>query len=145
MSHAKGEYVLCGNSDDACRGRRIGGNIYIRPRMFLAVCGGIRVRNCLLHCQLSKEMSGFINYDLIDDIERIVDAGVIQEIATDPGYDERHLSELYRIITAMDDKEIYTVIRSIAENHRETLINTLEHMNNQQEGEHNNERIDDKS
>lgn len=71
-------------------------------------------------------MSGFINYDLMNDIERVVDAGVIQEVTSDPSFDERHLSELSRIVTAMDEKEIYTVIKAIVKSHRETLVKTLE-------------------
>ena len=78
-------------------------------------------------------MSGFINYDLMNDIERVVDAGVIQEVTSDPSFDERHLSELSRIVTAMDEKEIYTVIKAIVKSHRETLVKTLEDI--QKEGD----------
>lgn len=78
-------------------------------------------------------MSGFINYDLMNDIERVVDAGVIQEVTSDPSFDERHLSELSRIVMAMDEKEIYTVIKAIVKSHRETLVKTLEDI--QKEGD----------
>ena len=74
-------------------------------------------------------MSGFINYDLVKEVERIIDAGVIKEVASDPKYDERHLSELYRIVAAMDDKEVYTVTKSLAENHRKAFVDALEELN----------------
>ena len=78
-------------------------------------------------------MSGFINYDLMDKIERVIDSGVIQEVASDPEFDKRHLSELQRIIAAMDEKEIYTVIHALVKHHRELFIRTLEDM--EKEGE----------
>ena len=83
-------------------------------------------------------MSGFINYDLMNKIERIVDAGVLNEVSSDPTYDERHLSELYRIIANMDEKEIYTAIRSAVKHHRETVVKTLEELQKEaEEGENN--------
>lgn len=87
-------------------------------------------------------MSGFINYDLMNKIERIVDAGVIQEVSSDPTYDERHLSELFRIVASMDEKEIYTVIRSAVKHHRQTVAKTLEELQkeSEQEGEQNGQQ-----
>lgn len=76
----------------------------------------------------------FINYGLMNDIERIVDAGVLNETSADPSFDERHLSELYRMVSAMDEIEIYVVIRSAVENHRETVVNTLEYMEGENDG-----------
>lgn len=71
----------------------------------------------------------FINYSLMDDIEQIVDAGVLQEVNNDPTYGDRHLSQLYKMVEAMDDAEIYTIIRSAADNHKETLQKSLEYIN----------------
>lgn len=78
-------------------------------------------------------MSGYINYDLMDNIERVVDAGVIKEIGDDKDTEERHLSELARRMAALDEVEAYTVIVTLIKYHRETFIKTLEHM----EGENN--------
>lgn len=71
----------------------------------------------------------FINYSLMDDIEQIVDAGVLQEVNDDPTYGDRHLSQLYKMVEAMDDAEIYTIIRSAVDNHKETLQKSLEYIN----------------
>lgn len=79
---------------------------------------------------------GFINYDLMNDIERVIDAGVLNDFVDDKTNDERHLSELYRIVSAMDDKEVYTVIKSIVAHHRLVLVTTLEKLN-EEEGEKN--------
>lgn len=71
----------------------------------------------------------FINYSLMDDIEQIVDAGVLQEVNNDPTYGDRHLSMLYKMVEAMDDAEIYTIIKSAVDNHKETLQKSLEYIN----------------
>lgn len=82
----------------------------------------------------------FINYSLMDDIEQIVDAGVLQEVNNDPTYGDRHLSQLYKMVEAMDDAEIYTVIRSAVDNHKETLQKSLEYINTMiMEGEEHGE------
>lgn len=73
-------------------------------------------------------MSGFINYDLMHQIERVVDAGVIKEIGDDKETEERHLSELSRRIAALDDVEVYTVITALVKHHRDTFIKVLENM-----------------
>lgn len=79
-------------------------------------------------------MSSFINYDLMHDIERVVDAGVIKEIGDDKDTEERHLSELARRMAALDDVEVYTVITALIKYHRDTFIKTLEHMEGEQNG-----------
>ena len=79
-------------------------------------------------------MSSFINYDLMHDIERVVDAGVIKEIGDDKDTEERHLSELARRMAALDDVEVYTVITALIKHHRDTFIKTLEHMEGEQNG-----------
>lgn len=82
----------------------------------------------------------FINYSLMDDIEQIVDAGVLQEVNNDPTYGDRHLSQLYKMVEAMDDAEIYTIIRSAVDNHKETLQKSLEYINTMiMEGEEHGE------
>jgi len=82
-------------------------------------------------------MSGFINYDLMKDIERVVDAGVINEVGDDTENEERHLSELSRRIAALDQVEVYTVIKSLIKYHRETFINVLEDMERGENGANN--------
>ena len=82
----------------------------------------------------------FINYSLMDDIEQIVDAGVLQEVNNDPTYGDRHLSQLYKMVEAMDDAEIYTIIKAAVDNHKETLQKSLEYINTMiMEGEEHGE------
>ena len=71
----------------------------------------------------------FINYKLMDDIEQIVDQGVLQEVTDDPTYGDRHLSQLYKMVEAMDADEIYTIIKSAVDNHRETVQKSLDYIN----------------
>ena len=71
----------------------------------------------------------FINYKLMDDIERIVDQGVLQEVTDDPTYGDRHLSQLYKMVQAMDPDEIYTIIKSAVDNHKETVQKSLDYIN----------------
>jgi hypothetical protein len=76
-------------------------------------------------------MNGFINYDLTKDIEKAIEAGVIQGEYS--RFNERSISELERLIGAMDEIDAYVVIKSIIKHHRTTLVNTLEYM--EKEGE----------
>ena len=78
---------------------------------------------------MSWDVGPFINYKLMDDIERIVDAGVMQEVSDDPTYEDRHLSKLYKMVAAMDDLEVYTIIKSAVENHKETVQKSLDYIN----------------
>lgn len=71
----------------------------------------------------------FINYKLMDDIEQIVDQGVLQEVTDDPTYGDRHLSQLYKMVQAMDPDEIYTIIKSAVDNHKETVQKSLDYIN----------------
>ena len=82
----------------------------------------------------------FINYSLMDDIEQIVDAGVLQEVNNDPTYGDRHLSMLYFFFNDTATTEIYTIIRSAVDNHKETLQKSLEYINTMiMEGEEHGE------
>ena len=78
---------------------------------------------------MSMDVGPFINYELMDDIERIVDAKVLQEVNDDPAYGDRHLSKLYKMVEAMDDAEIYTIIKSAVDHHRDTVQKSLDHIN----------------
>lgn len=78
---------------------------------------------------MSRYDGPFINYKLIDDIERIVDQGVLQEVTDDPTYGDRHLSQLYKMVQAMDPDEIYTIIKSAVDNHKETVQKSLDYIN----------------
>jgi hypothetical protein len=78
---------------------------------------------------MSRYDGPFINYKLIDDIERIVDQGVLQEVTDDPTYGDRHLSQLYKLVQAMDPDEIYTIIKSAVDNHKEIVQKSLDYIN----------------
>lgn len=75
------------------------------------------------------DVGPFINYELMDDIEQIVDAGVLKEVTDDPTYGDRHLSKLYKMVAAMQEDEIYTIIKSACDHHRDTVQKSLEHIN----------------
>ena len=78
---------------------------------------------------MSRYDGPFINYKLMDDIERIVDQGVLQEVTDDPTYGDRHLSQLYKMVQAMDPDEIYTIIKSAVDNHKEIVQKSLDYIN----------------
>ena len=109
-------------------GRGVGRTHHKRPGFVSDMCGCSGYRLGTYGMELCETMSGFINYDLMHQIERVVDAGVIKEIGDDKETEERHLSELSRRIAALDDVEVYTVITALVKHHRDTFIKVLENM-----------------
>lgn len=75
----------------------------------------------------------FINYELLQDIDKAHDAGVFDDMGIEGETEERYVSELERRMNAMDEKSVYIAVKTFAINHRETVKKTLEYM----EGEHN--------
>ena len=72
-------------------------------------------------------MSGFINYERMDELDRLAQTGFFKD-PTISRFNKRSMSELERLVQAMDEKEIYIVIRAIIDHHREMLVKTLEYL-----------------
>lgn len=79
-------------------------------------------------------MSG-INYILLKEIKQAIDAGVLN--ATYSNFNEPSISELERRIKALDEIDVYVVIKALVDHRRKLFVDILEYMNKQQvqEGE----------
>ena len=75
-----------------------------------------------------------VNYGMKKELERVVDAGVIGEIGNDSEIEDRHIAELIQRISALDDKEVYVVTKSLVKYHRHMFIKTLDLMEGEQNG-----------
>lgn len=76
----------------------------------------------------------FVNFSLMKDIQRAADAGVIHLNAPlDSEYEENHLSELERILKALDEVEDYIAIKTLVKHRRELFVRILEYMNTEGE------------
>ena len=68
------------------------------------------------------------------DIQKAADAGVIHLNAPlDNEYEENHLSELERILKALDEVEDYITVKTLIKYHKDLFVRILEYMN--KEGE----------
>lgn len=72
-----------------------------------------------------------VDYILAGKVKKAIDAGVIK--GTYREFNEPSISELAQRIKAMDEIDIFVVINTIVDHHREVLVNTLEYM--EKEGE----------
>lgn len=78
-----------------------------------------------------------INFALMKDIQKAADAGVIKlNVPLDNEYEENHLSELDRILKALDEVEDYIAINTLIKHHRDLFIRILEYMNKEGENTH---------
>ena len=76
----------------------------------------------------------FVNFALMKDIQKAADAGVIHLNAPlDNEYEENHLSELERILKALDEVEDYITVKTLIKYHKDLFVRILEYMN--KEGE----------
>ena len=77
----------------------------------------------------------FVNFALMKDIQKAADAGVIHLNAPlDNEYEENHLSELERILKALDEVEDYITVKTLIKYHKDLFVRILEYMN-EKEGE----------
>ena len=77
----------------------------------------------------------FVNFALMKDIQKAADAGVIHLNAPlDNEYEENHLSELERILKALDEVEDYITVKTLIKYHKDLFVRILEYMN-KKEGE----------
>lgn len=77
-------------------------------------------------------MSDGINWLLADEIKRAIDAGAINEIYSN--FNEPSISELERRMKALDEIDVYVVVRTLVNYRRELFVRILEYMN-KKEGE----------
>ena len=77
----------------------------------------------------------FVNFALMKDIQKAADAGIIHLNAPlDNEYEENHLSELERILKALDEVEDYIAVTMLIRYHKDLFVRILEYMN-EKEGE----------
>lgn len=76
----------------------------------------------------------FVNFALMKDIQKAADAGIIRLNAPlDNEYEENHLSELERILKALDEVEDYITVKTLIKYHKDLFVRILDYMN--KEGE----------
>ena len=76
----------------------------------------------------------FVNFSLMKDIKKAQAAGIIHPNAPiESEYEENHLSELERILRALDEVEDYVAVKTLIKYNRKLFIRILEYMN--EEGE----------
>ncbi len=72
----------------------------------------------------------FVNFALMKDIQKAADAGVIHPNAPlDSEYEENHLSELERILKALDEVEDFITVKTLIKYHKDLFVRILEYMN----------------
>lgn len=83
----------------------------------------------------------FIDYALLKDLEKAYEAGVFTEKGDESENEERHVSELARRMSALDEKETYIAVQSLVKHHKQTVIDTIKYLNSrkEKEGEISNE------
>ena len=75
-----------------------------------------------------SDTEAFVNYALVDNIWDAYKAGVITEIGDVSDEEDRHVSELERRMTALDEKETYVTLKTLKENHWETFVRTIKYL-----------------
>ena len=70
----------------------------------------------------------FVDYALCRNVKGAHKAGVFEDMGVEGEEEDRHISELERRMTALDDKETYVVVKTLVENHKRTVAKTLEYM-----------------
>ena len=78
----------------------------------------------------------FVNFALMKDIQKAIDAGIIHPNAEDNEYEENHLSELERRMRALDEVEDYVTVKALVKHHRQTFVRILDYMNKEGEDAH---------
>ena len=75
-----------------------------------------------------------VNYTLKKNVDRVVDAGVVEEVASDDVLESRHITALEETVKALDDVEVYVVTKALVENHWDIFVKSLIYIRNE-EGE----------
>lgn len=77
-------------------------------------------------------MSGGIDWLLAEEIKEAIDDGVLD--ATYSNFNEPSISELKRRMKALDEIDVYVVVKTLVTYRRELFVKILEYMN-KKEGE----------
>ena len=80
-----------------------------------------------------------IDYTLLREIKQAIDAGAISAFYSD--FNEPSVSELEERMKALDEIDVYTVVRTLVKYRRKLFVDILEYMN-KQEGEKHNAKND---
>ena len=86
-----------------------------------------------------------IDYQLLKILKKAEAAGVYKDIAVKGENENRYVSELAARMTALDPKSVFIALVMFVENHPETVVKTLDYLdeqykkNNKEEGEETNE------
>ena len=73
-----------------------------------------------------------MNYLLLKEIKEAVDEGVVSGVYSN--FNEPSMCELERRIRALDEIDVYVVVKTLVRYRREVFVNILEYMN-KKEGE----------
>lgn len=71
-----------------------------------------------------------LNYTLLREIRQAIDAGVISAYYSD--FNEPSISELEARMKALDEIDVYTVIKTLVKYRRKLFVDILEYMNEQE-------------
>ena len=71
-----------------------------------------------------------LNYALLKEIRQAIDAGVISAYYSD--FNEPSISELEARMKALDEIDVYTVIKTLVKYRRKLFVDILEYMNEQE-------------
>lgn len=76
----------------------------------------------------------YVNFALVKDLKKAAAAGIIHpNVPIDSEYEENHISELERILRALDEVEDYVAVKTLIKYNKKLFIRILEYMN--EEGE----------
>lgn len=67
----------------------------------------------------------FIDYEMLRELKRAHKAGVFTDFGIDSEEEDRHVSELARRMSALDEKETYIAVKKLIYSHTETFIKAL--------------------
>lgn len=70
-------------------------------------------------------MSGAVNYTLVNNVKKVIDADVQKEIVNLDNYDEVHLTKLYNMALNMDREEAVVVTAAMVEKYPYEVYRTL--------------------
>ena len=71
----------------------------------------------------------FIDYRLLKVLDKASDAGIFEDIAVAGENEDRYVSELAARMTALDQKSVFIALVMFVENHKETVVKTLDYLN----------------
>lgn len=83
---------------------------------------------------MSNKIDGsFINYKLAKEVKNAKKAGLVKAEYIDTDQEQCHISELERILMALDDEEIFVATKTFVKYQKKLFIDIIEYIN--KEGE----------